>query len=152
MHLNLYFQGDAKAGLETFMPLIQYGCSPDLQFFLCSVHVPMCVSLPPTQDSKEPAHQLIGQCCFNLGVLRFSFCRSMSPPLPKSEGLLPRHPSELQPSVARGPGLREVPPGQQPRAHVHGRGQLGFGGQGEHGSGLSSRLDSFRKCKICYFP
>merc|ERR1719422_1768612 len=42
-------QGDAKAGLETFLPLIQFGCSPDLQFFLCSVHVPMCVTLPPTQ-------------------------------------------------------------------------------------------------------
>jgi len=55
-------QGDAKAGLETFMPLIQFGCSPDLQFFLCSVHVPMCVSLPPTQDTEEPAHQLIGPC------------------------------------------------------------------------------------------
>jgi len=55
-------QGDAKAGLETFMPLIQFGCSPDLQFFLCSVHVPMCVTLPPTQDSEEPAHQLIGPC------------------------------------------------------------------------------------------
>ena len=27
-------QGDAKAGLETFLPLIQYGCSEELQFFL----------------------------------------------------------------------------------------------------------------------
>lgn len=60
--LGHQLQGDAKANLETFMPLIQYGCSPDLQFFLCSVHVPMCVSLPPTSDSKEPTHQLIGPC------------------------------------------------------------------------------------------
>ena len=29
--LGHQLQGDAKAGLETFMPLIQYGCSPDLQ-------------------------------------------------------------------------------------------------------------------------
>jgi len=55
-------QGDAKAGLETFSTLFHYGCSPDLQFFLCSVHVPSCVSLPPTSDSKEPTHQLIGPC------------------------------------------------------------------------------------------
>ena len=55
-------QGDAKAGLETFLPLIQYGCSSELLFFLCSVHVPMCVSLPPTRQNTEPAHTLIGPC------------------------------------------------------------------------------------------
>jgi len=55
-------QGDAKAGMETFLPLLQYGCSPELQFFLCSVHAPMCESLPPKGDTKEPVHQLIGPC------------------------------------------------------------------------------------------
>ena len=55
-------QGDAKAGLETFLPLIQYGCSSELLFFLCSVHVPMCVSLPPTRQNTEVAHTLIGPC------------------------------------------------------------------------------------------
>ena len=55
-------QGDAKAGLETFMPLIQYGCSSELLFFLCSVHVPMCVNLPPTRQNPEPAITLIGPC------------------------------------------------------------------------------------------
>ena len=29
--LGHQLQGDAKANMETFMPLIQYGCSPDLQ-------------------------------------------------------------------------------------------------------------------------
>ena len=53
-------QGDAKAILETFMPLIQYECSSELQFFLCSVHVPMCVTLPG--EGSDPAHTLIGPC------------------------------------------------------------------------------------------
>ena len=44
------------------MPLIQYGCSSELLFFLCSVHVPMCVSLPPTRQNTEPAITLIGPC------------------------------------------------------------------------------------------
>lgn len=35
-------QQDAELELKTFSPLIQYGCSPDLQFFLCSVYVPLC--------------------------------------------------------------------------------------------------------------
>ncbi|XP_023340849.1 frizzled-4 [Eurytemora carolleeae] len=53
-------QGSAQAGLETFFPLIKYNCSPDLLFFLCSVHVPMCVALPPTPTSVLPQNQLIG--------------------------------------------------------------------------------------------
>nr|ANP39040.1 frizzled 4 [Eupentacta fraudatrix] len=35
-------QRDAELQLKTFSPLIQYGCHDDLQFFLCSVYVPLC--------------------------------------------------------------------------------------------------------------
>ncbi|GIY47425.1 frizzled-4 [Caerostris extrusa] len=40
-------QQDAQLQLQTFTPLIQYGCSSRLRFFLCSVYVPMCTDKVP---------------------------------------------------------------------------------------------------------
>ncbi|XP_071044558.1 frizzled-4 [Parasteatoda tepidariorum] len=40
-------QHDAQLQIQTFMPLIQYGCSSRLSFFLCSVYVPMCTDKVP---------------------------------------------------------------------------------------------------------
>jgi len=80
-------QSDAKASLETFYILIEYNCAPDLLFFLCSVHVPMCVSLPPTPQSKLPQHQLIGPCrpmCERVKSSCYPILQQVSLPWPES--------------------------------------------------------------------
>lgn len=46
-------QMEADLQLQTFMPLVQYGCSSQLRFFLCSVYSPMCT---------EKVNVLIGPC------------------------------------------------------------------------------------------
>lgn len=54
-------QADADVTLQTFSPLVQYGCSSQLHLFLCAVYVPMCtdkVALPigPCRGLCESVH------------------------------------------------------------------------------------------------
>ena len=43
---NHLTQADAIGQMATYLPLISSDCSKDLQFFLCSVYVPMCYESP----------------------------------------------------------------------------------------------------------
>ncbi|XP_071959169.1 uncharacterized protein [Antedon mediterranea] len=47
--LGQMIQQDAELVLSTFTPLIQYGCSPALKPFLCSVYAPSCSEGTPIQ-------------------------------------------------------------------------------------------------------
>ena len=40
-------QADAIEQVQTYLPLIQAGCHSQLQFFLCSVYIPLCVPQGP---------------------------------------------------------------------------------------------------------
>ncbi|XP_065160403.1 frizzled-2 [Atheta coriaria] len=53
--LNHYNQEEAGLEVHQFWPLVQINCSPELQFFLCSMYVPICLPdyqkpLPPCRD------------------------------------------------------------------------------------------------------
>lgn len=52
--LNHQKQEDAGLEVHQYIPLVKIKCSPDLQFFLCSVYVPVCTildrPLPPCRS------------------------------------------------------------------------------------------------------
>ncbi|XP_035207990.1 frizzled-1-like [Stegodyphus dumicola] len=43
--LNNQKQEDAAVEVHQFFPLVKVKCSPDLQFFLCTMYVPVCTSI-----------------------------------------------------------------------------------------------------------
>jgi len=49
-------QSDAENELATFYPIIESKCAQELQFFLCTVYVPMC------DNSMQSQQKLIGPC------------------------------------------------------------------------------------------
>lgn len=69
--LNHQKQNDAAIDVYQYYPLVKIKCSPDLQFFLCSVYIPVCTilerPLPPcrslclsAQNGCEPTMQKFG--------------------------------------------------------------------------------------------
>lgn len=58
-------QEEAGYEVHSFAPLVKAGCSPDLQFFLCSLYIPLCTILdhpiPPCRSLCESA-----RACENL--------------------------------------------------------------------------------------
>lgn len=61
---ELNHDNQEEAGLEVhqYWPLVEMKCSPDLRFFLCSLHVPICLTdymkpLPPCRDLCRRARE-----------------------------------------------------------------------------------------------
>jgi frizzled protein 4 len=61
-------QADADLMIQTFAPLVQFGCSSQLRFLLCAVYVPMCTEKvvdniapcrPLCQNVKERCHPVL---------------------------------------------------------------------------------------------
>lgn len=51
-------QADAQYTLETFIPLILKKCSPEIEFFLCAVYIPVCLSDVELQPLIGPCRSL----------------------------------------------------------------------------------------------
>ncbi|TRY71210.1 hypothetical protein TCAL_08713 [Tigriopus californicus] len=59
-------QADALTTLETFIPLVMTQCSPDIQFFLCAVYIPVCqsdVEIQPLIGPCRPLCERVRQRC-----------------------------------------------------------------------------------------
>lgn len=57
-------QADADVTLQTFTPLVQYGCSSQLHLFLCAVYVPMCTDkvAPPIGPCRGLCESVRERC------------------------------------------------------------------------------------------
>lgn len=61
--LNHQKQEDAGLEVHQFMPLVKVHCSPDLQFFLCSMYAPVCTilekAIPPCRSLCQSGEWLM---------------------------------------------------------------------------------------------
>jgi len=53
---------EASTEMAMFGPLIKVGCSDDLQFFLCSVYAPVCMTVGPLPPCKELCEKAKSGC------------------------------------------------------------------------------------------
>lgn len=128
-------QQDALLQLQTFTPLVQYGCSSRLRFFLCSVYVPMCTEkVPQPIGPCRPLCESVQELCEPV-LLEFGFlwppalnC-SQFPPVNNEKHMCMEGPEKeeqkhhlrdrrpFRPSVSRNPGVFV----SRPRYHQTGR-------------------------------
>ncbi|KAK3858194.1 hypothetical protein Pcinc_035602 [Petrolisthes cinctipes] len=123
-------QKDAESRLDSFNPLIQYGCSSQIQFFLCSIYTPMCtpqVATPigPCRDLCQTVRDRCAPVMAELGFPWPPFLNcSRFPPENNEEYMCMEGPGEKMPLLAPPTPLsRPIHPRPPPRcthyAHPH---------------------------------
>ena len=135
-------QLDAELQIQTFAPLIQYGCSSQLRFFLCSVYVPMCTEKvadnigpcrPLCASVKERCHPILVEFGFpwpsSLDCERFPEENNhlhMCMEGPGEE--LDAPPAPVKPAPMPAPTERPAPTYYGPGLSVSGKKPAGVGG------------------------
>ncbi|XP_021332312.1 frizzled-9 [Danio rerio] len=126
--LNYESQEEASIKLNEFAPLVKYGCDIHLQFFLCSLYVPMCAeqvsaSIPACRPMCEQARQ---RCSPIMEQFSFSWPDSLDcsklPTNNDPNALCIEAPeNDTQPETKKGEGMLPVPPRSRQPTTVSGR-------------------------------
>ena len=108
-------QKDAELQLTTFTPLIQYGCSSQLKFFLCSAYFPMCTEkvLDPIGPCRPMCQNVKARCEPVLQMFGFPWpsVLNCSKFPPKNDN---NHMCMEGPDADEGPLPPHLPPGVTP--------------------------------------
>ncbi|KAK7165240.1 hypothetical protein R3I94_003568 [Phoxinus phoxinus] len=126
--MNYESQEEARIKLNEFAPLVEYGCDVHLQFFLCSLYVPMCAdqvstTIPACRPMCEQARQ---RCSPIMEQFRFGWPDSLDcsklPTNNDPKALCIEAPeNDTQPETKKGEGMLPVPPKSRTPAAGSGR-------------------------------
>ncbi|XP_071801085.1 frizzled-4-like [Asterias amurensis] len=108
-------QNDAELQLQTFTPLIQYGCSSNLRFFLCSVYVPLCTEKVdiPIGACRPMCERVKNKCEPVLKEFGFMWPQSLNcskfPPRNDERTMCMEAPDPEPEGEGNGGGMRPIP-------------------------------------------
>ncbi|XP_030237874.1 frizzled-9b [Gadus morhua] len=141
-------QKEAAIKLNEFAPLVEYGCDPQLRFFLCSLYAPMCTdkvstSIPACRPMCEQARQ---KCSPIMEKFNYAWPDSLDcsklPTRNDPNALCMEAPeNDTRPETKKGEGMLPVPP----RPRHPGSGGGGSGGGSGHSGGVPGSCENPEK-------